>query len=216
MSGWEHYLGQSPSRRSGMTLYCAHGSPLGHVLRILLAEKDVPVEVVEVDDERRPEDLNDLNPYAGALTLIDRDLVLYEFQAMLEYLDERYPHPPLMPVDPVSRANHRQLRYRILRDLYGQVDAIVARDARVAANARTALRDYLTAISPAFAQKRWFLSDEYTLADCCMGPLLWRLGELGVGLPQQARPLQQYADRLFARPSFRSSLLAAERQMYVR
>src|SRR5690606_15405069 len=111
-------------RRSIMTLYADASDPIGHGVRIVLAEKDVNAEVNFVDDESKPEDLNDLNPYHGILTLIDRDLVLYDPQIMMEYLDERYPHPPLMPVDPVSRANNRQFRYRIMRDLYGATSEI--------------------------------------------------------------------------------------------
>ena len=161
------------NRRSAMVLYSDTTSPLGHSVRIVLAEKDINVEINYVDDER-PEELAELNPYDSILTLIDRDLVLYDEQIIMEYLDERFPHPPLMPVDPVSRANNRQLRYRVMRDLYALIDDLYNDNEIAAANARKDLRDHLTAIAPAFGQKPYFMSDEYSLVDCCMAPLLWR------------------------------------------
>ncbi len=195
-----------------MTLYSDPVAPVGHAVRIVVAEKDINVEVTIVDDEHKPEDLHDLNPYEDVLTLIDRDLVLYDAQIMMEYLDERYPHPPLMPVDPVSRANNRQLRYRIMRDLYSLVP-LMAGDAAGAANARKAMRDNLTAIAPAFGQKTYFLSDDYSLVDCCLVPLLWRLEHYAIKLPPQAKALLVYADRMFAREAFRASLTPAERAL---
>jgi RNA polymerase-associated protein len=147
------------------------------------------------------------------LTLIDRDLVLYDEQIIMEYLDERFPHPPLMPVDPVSRANNRQLRYRVMRDLYSLVDALSGENDIASANARKVLRDNLTAIAPAFAQKPYFMSDEFSLADCCMAPLLWRLEHYGVKLPASAKVMNEYAKRLFERQSFKLSLSPREREM---
>ncbi len=204
------------SRRSVMTLYSDAASPGGHAVRIVLAEKDINVEIHFIDDESKPEDLNDLNPYDDLLTLIDRDLVLYEPQIIMEYLDERYPHPPLMPVDPVSRANNRQLRYRIIRDLYTIIADLSGSNDIAAANARKVMRDNLTAIAPAFAQKPYFLSDEYTLADCCLVPLLWRLDHFAIKLPAQAKALTQYGERMFGREPFKASLSAAERDMRLR
>ncbi len=194
-----------------MTLYSDPNEPLGHAVRIVLAEKDVNVDVSFVTAQTKPEDLNDLNPYGTVLTLIDRDLVIYEPQVMMEYLDERYPHPPLMPVDPVSRANNRQVRQRIMRDLYSLLAPLQGRNEIASANARKALRDNLTAIAPAFSQQPFFLSEEMSLVDCCLAPLLWRLNHYGVKLPQQARGLAQYAERMHARPAFRASLSAEER-----
>jgi len=179
----------------------------------VLAEKDVNVEVNFVNDQTKPEDLNDLNPYGSVLTLIDRDLVIYEPQVMMEYLDERYPHPPLMPVDPVSRANNRQVRYRIMRDLYALIGPLQGRNEIAAANARKALRDNFTAIAPAFGQQPYFLSEEMSLIDCCLAPLLWRLNDYGVKLPAQAKALSQYAERMFGRPGFKASLSADEKAL---
>lgn len=197
-----------------MTLYSDASDPIGHCVRLVLAEKDINVEVNFVDHETKPEDLNDLNPYHRILTLIDRDLVLYDPQIMMEYLDERYPHPPLMPVDPVSRANNRQFRYRVMRDLYSVVDELSGTSEAVAANARKSIRDNLLAIAPIFAQHQFFLSSEYSLVDCCLAPLLWRMSEYGIKLTSQARPIFKYAEQLFARDAFQASLSTFERTLH--
>ncbi|MBI4694582.1 MAG: glutathione S-transferase N-terminal domain-containing protein [Gammaproteobacteria bacterium] len=202
------------NRRSIMTLYADATDPVGHAVRLVLAEKDINVEIQFVNHETKPEDLNDLNPYHEILTLIDRDLVLYDPQIMLEYLDERYPHPPLMPVDPVSRANNRQLRYRVTRDLYAAVDDIVGDDAAAASNARRVIRDNLMAIAPIFSRHTYFLTEEYSLVECCFAPLLWRLDHYGIKLTPQAKPLMRYADQLFAREAFRTCLSPFEKTLH--
>ncbi len=201
------------NRRSVMTLYADATDPVGHCVRIVMAEKDVNVEVSYITEDSKPEDLNDLNPYDTLLTLIDRDLVIYDAQIMMEYLDERYPHPPLMPVDPVARANNRQLRYRVLRDLLSVAADIEAGHDIGIANARKSIRDDLLAIAPLFAQKPFFMSDELSLVDCCLVPLLWRLDHFGIKLPAQAKPVIAYAERMFDRGAFRASLSPAERDM---
>ena len=203
------------NRRSVMVLYSDTTGPIGHCVRIVLAEKDINVEINYIDGDDRPEDLAELNPYHSVLTLIDRELVLYDEQIIMEYLDERFPHPPLMPVDPVSRANNRQLRYRVMRDLYSLVDALAGENEIAAANARKELRDNLTAIAPAFTQKPYFMSDEYSLVDCCMAPLLWRLDHYGVKLPASAKIINEYARRIFERETFKSSLSQREREMHI-
>ena len=194
-----------------MVLYSDPVSPLGHSVRIVLAEKDIAVDIRYVDGDERPEELAEHNPYGSVLTLVDRDLSLYDAQIMMEYLDERFPHPPLMPVDPVSRANNRQVRYRIIRDLYALGDEVDRGGAT--AGARKSLRDHLTAIAPAFSQTPYFMSEEYSLVDCCMAPLLWRLDHYGIKLPASGRILQRYAERLFTRPAFRLSLSSREREL---
>jgi stringent starvation protein A len=201
------------NRRSLMVLYSDRVSPIGHAVRIVLAEKDVNVEINYIDeDDVRPEELNDLNPYNSILTLIDRDLVLYDAHIIMEYLDERFPHPPLMPVDPVNRGRNRQLRYRVMRDLYTAVDEIESDNEIAAANAKKVLRDNLTAIAPAFSQMPYFMSEEYSLIDCCVGPLMWRLNQYGIKLPMSAKPLQEYAERIFERDAFQTSLSSAEKE----
>ncbi len=201
------------NRRSMMLLYSDYDSPIGHAVRIVLAEKDVNVEINYIsEDDTKPEELNELNPYNSILTLIDRDLVLYDEQIIMEYLDERFPHPPLMPVDPVTRAGNRQLRFRVMQDLYSVLDDLKGDNDIAAANAKKELRDNLTAVSPSFTQMPFFMSEEYTLVDCCMAPLLWRLTQYGVKLPTSAKPLQQYADRLFERDAFKESLSPTEKE----
>ncbi|MGE4617466.1 MAG: glutathione S-transferase N-terminal domain-containing protein [Gammaproteobacteria bacterium] len=201
------------NRRSVMTLYAKEADLIGHCVRLVLMEKDIHVEIHFIDEETKPEDLNALNPYASVLTLIDRDLVLYDAQIMLEYLDERYPHPPLMPVDPVSRANNRQFRFRIVRDLFTSAEVLDGDNDIAAANARKSLRDNLMALAPIFSQNPYFMSQEFSLTDMCMGPLLWRLPHYGVKLTAQAKPLVKYADKLFDRPAFQSSLSPVEQEM---
>ena len=201
------------NRRSVMTLYSDAVDPASHAVRFVLAEKAINVEIHTVTSDNRPEDLNDLNPYNTILTLVDRELVLYEAQIIMEYLDERFPHPPLMPVDPVARASNRLYRYRIKRDIYSLVPAVESGDSSKADTARKSLRDHLTAVAPVFSQKPFFMSDDYSLADCFLAPLVWRLPYYRVNLPRQAKPLLEYAHRLFEREAFEASLSDAEREM---
>ncbi len=201
------------NRRSVMTLYSDAVDPASHAVRFVLSEKAINVEIHTVAADERPEDLNDLNPYNTILTLVDRELVLYEAQIIMEYLDERFPHPPLMPVDPVARASNRLYRYRIRTDIFSLVSTIETGDSAAADAARKSLRDHLTAVAPVFTQKAHFMSDEYSLADCYLAPLLWRLPYYRISLPRQAKPLLQYAERLFEREAFDASLSDAEREM---
>lgn len=202
------------NRRSVMTIYSNPVSAYSHRARLVLAEKNITHELVTVDKDNQPEDLVELNPYNTVPTLVDRDLVLYDSRIIMEYLDERFPHPPLMPVDPVSRAKSRLLMYRIDRDLYGLADKIEAgADAKTLAGLRKELTDHLTAIAPIFGQKPFFMSDEYSLVDCFLLPLLWRLPAYQVQLPAPAKAVQVYAERGFARDAFRKSLTELEREM---
>ena len=201
------------NRRSVMTLFSGATDIYSHRVRLVLAEKGTNAEIVDVEPDAMPEDLFELNPYGSVPTLVDRDLAVYEDRIIMEYLDERFPHPPLMPVDPVSRAYNRLAQYRLERDLYSHYPAARGKD-KAATKARKALRDALLAASPAFGQKPFFLSDEFSLADCVLAPLLWRLPSLGIELPErQGRPILAYADRVFAREGFRKSLSDAEREL---
>ena len=146
-----------------MSLYSDPTDPASHAVRFVLAEKAINVEIHQVTMDDKPEDLNDLNPYSAILTLVDRDLVLYESQIIMEYLDERFPHPPLMPVDPVARANNRLYRYRLQRDFYALVDDVESGEKGVSNAARRSLRDHLSTLAPIFAQKSYFMSDDYSL-----------------------------------------------------
>ncbi len=207
------------NRRSVMSLYSDVSDPASHAVRFVLAEKAINVEIHHVTEEDRPEDLAELNPYNSVLTLVDRELVLYEPQIIMEYLDERFPHPPLMPVDPVTRAANRLYRYRIQRDIY-DLAAIIeagrggsATRVKAAERARKHLRDHLLAIAPVFGQSPYFMSEDYTLVDCFLAPILWRLPAYQIKLPAAARPLVRYADRLFEREAFEASLTELEEEM---
>ena len=201
------------NRRSVMSLYSDPTDPASHAVRFVLAEKAINVEIHHVTMDDKPEDLNDLNPYSAILTLVDRELVLYEAQIIMEYLDERFPHPPLMPVDPVARANNRLYRYRLQRDFYALVDDVENGDRGVANTARRSLRDHLSTLAPIFAQKTYFMSDDYSLVDCYLAPILWRLPAYGVRLPAHAKSLQNFADRIFKREAFAQSLTEAEHEL---
>ncbi len=200
------------NRRSVMTLLSDATGPQSHRVRMVLAEKGITVEIVNIDPGDLPEDLIDLNPYQSVPTLVDRELVLYDPQVIMEYLDERFPHPPLMPVDPVSRARSRLALYRIEKDWYsllGDFD----KGEKAAAKARKTLRDSLAASAEVFSAKPFFLSDEFSLVDASIAPILWRLNQYRIDLPPQAKPVLQYAARLFKRESFKASLTEAEKEM---
>lgn len=206
-------MGAVANRRSVMTLFSGDTDVYSHRARLVLAEKGINVDIVSVEPGNLPEDLVDLNPYGTLPTLVDRELVLYSSQVIMEYLDERFPHPPLMPVDPVSRATNRLMVYRIELDLYNQLDLILHGGEKAATKARKVIRDNLTAVSPVFEIKPFFMSDEFSLVDCYLAPLLWRLPSMSITLPKQATPLLEYAERIFARDSFKESLTELEREM---
>jgi RNA polymerase-associated protein len=200
-----------------MTLFSAPDEPASHRTRIVLAEKDVEIEIVSVTPGRFPEDLLDLNPDHSLPTLVDRDLVLYDSRIIIEYLDERFPHPPLMPVDPVSRAQFRLALHRIERDWYGlaaQLDKQGA-DGAEAPRLRGELRDLIVQTADFVKNKPYFVSDELSLVDVTIAPILWRLPRYRIDLPKEAAPLLKYANLLFSRPAFRLSLSPQEREMRI-
>ena len=204
------------AKHSSMVFYSDGADHYSQRVRLVLAEKGVAVEIIDVDPSNMPEDLADLNPYNSLPTLVDRDLVLYESQVIMEYLDERFPHPPLLPVYPVARAQSRLLMYRIQRDWCGNVDTIVAGRSKdtVIDRMRKELRESLIAVAPVFGEKEFFMSEEFTLVDCCVAPILWRLPVLGIDLPpKHGKPIMDYMDRIFSRDSFQASLSEAELDM---
>jgi len=205
------------TKRSSMLFYSDGYSQFSHRVRIVLAEKGVTVEVVDVDIYDKPEDLAVLNPYNSLPTLVDRDLVLYEPNIMMEYLDERFPHPPLFPVYPVARAQSRLWIYRIDRDWSHLVEKLQAEDGTPAEldKARKELRESIISVSPIFAEKPFFMSDEFTIVDCCVFPILLRLPEIGIRLPETkaTKPLLDYRARLMERESIKLSLSEQEREM---
>lgn len=202
-------------RRCGMTLFTGRSDAYSHQVRWVIAEKGIEVDVVEVAPGVVPEALAELNPYGSVPTLVDRELVLYDPTVIMEYLDERFPHPPLLPPDPVSRARTRLLLFRVEKELYSRMAAILAAGAgKNSSTARKELVEDLVLLEPACANTRFFMSDDFSLVDCALAPLLWRLPQMKIELPKQAKALASYAARLFKRPSFRLSLTEAEKELH--
>ncbi|WP_220720259.1 stringent starvation protein SspA [Agarivorans litoreus] len=200
------------NKRSVMTLYSGANDLYSHQVRIVLAEKGVSVEINQVDPDDLPEDLIDLNPYSSVPTLVDRELVLYQSQIIMEYLDERFPHPPLMPVYPVSRGSSRLMMHRIKNDWYTLVAQIEKGESAEAA--RKQLTESLLSIAPVFAEMPYFMSEEFSLVDCYLAPLLWRLPTLGIELEGAgSKEIKSYMIRVFDRESFQASLTDAEREI---
>lgn len=204
------------TKRSSMTFFSNPRDHYCHRVRIVLAEKGVTVDIVDVGDNDKPEDLASLNPYNEVPTLVDRDLSLFQSSIIMEYLDERFPHPPLLPVYPVARAHSRMLVHRMERDWCGHVDALTRGLEKEATQARRRkeLREGLITIAPVLKERPFFMSEEFTLVDCVLAPILWRLPALGVELPaKQCQPLLDYAERVFRRDSFQASLSEYEREI---
>ena len=197
-----------------MALYSAETSLDCHRVRFVLAEKGINVDIVNVSvDESAAADLAELNPYNRAATLVDRDLVLYDAGVINDYLDERYPHPPLMPVDPVSRAQLRLVHYRVLKDWYSLVYEIESSTGKKAEQAAKQLKEGIIAANELFSVSDYILSDELSLVDCTLGPLMWRLAHYGIKLGKPGASVEAYAHRVFSRASFKSSLTQAERDL---
>ena len=201
------------NRRSVMSCFSSPVDPECHRARIVLAEKDIAVEIHDVDVDNLPEDLIDLNPYATVPTMVDRDLVLYNARVLIEYLDERFPHPPLMPVDPVSRAKSRLALFRIESDWFSLLGDIERGTEKRKTLAKKALSESLINSAEVFSAMPYFLSNEFSLLDCSIAPILWRLPYYGIELPANAKPITRYMKKVFSRPSFQTSLSEQERDM---
>lgn len=202
------------NKRSIMTLFSDTLDIYSHQVRIVLAEKGVGVEINYVDPNNLPEDLLDLNPYGTVPTLVDRELVLYHSHIIMEYLDERFPHPPLMPVYPVSRGQSRLMMHRIEQDWYVIAEAILKGEGDVEAK-RNELRESILALAPVFAEQPYFMSEEFSLVDCYLAPLLWRLPQFGIELNGAgSREVKNYMNRVFERASFTASLTDQEREIH--
>ncbi len=200
------------NRRSVMTLFTLPDCIDCHRVRIVLSEKDIAVDIIEIDPNEMPRDLAELNPYNTAPTLIDRDLVLYDARVIMEYLDERFPHPPLMPVDPVNRAHSRLALFRVERDWYSLAEELESGDEVRMDKAREQLRDSVISAAEVFEIKPYFLSNDFSLVDCTIAPILWRLPRYRIDLPaSEAKPVMDYMDRVFSRDMFQSALSDAEK-----
>ncbi|MCH7853210.1 MAG: glutathione S-transferase N-terminal domain-containing protein [Proteobacteria bacterium] len=202
------------NRRSVMTLFSKPTCIHSHRTRLVLSEKNINIEVASVDGPDLPEDLMDLNPYQTVPTLVDRDLVLYDSRVIIEYIDERFPHPPLMPVDPVTRAKFRLALFRIEMDWYQLAEQFDAEgDRKLPAKSKKMLRESILGSVELFAAMRYFLSEDFSLVDCSIAPILWRLPVYGIDLGSQAEPIENYMKRVFDRPSFQESLTELEQEM---
>jgi len=178
-----------------------------------LFEKGMDFQIIDVDLDNKPEDLAVMSPYGRVPVLVERELILYESNIINEYVDDRFPHPQLMPADPVMRARARLFLHRFEQELFCHIDAVEGGTPKVAEKARAAICDNLTVISPVFAKQKYMLGDEFSMLDVAIAPLLWRLDYYGVKLPKQAAPLLKYAERLFSRPPFIEALTASEKAM---
>lgn len=202
------------SKKSTMTLYSGENDIYSHRTRIVLAEKGVSTDIIQVQPNQQVDDLLDLNPYYTVPTLVDRNLVLYQSNIIMEYLDERFPHPPLLPVYPVARAKARLMIYRIEQDWYSLASKIENGKEKEAATGRKELTESLLSITPLLKESPYFMSEDFSLIDCAVIPILWRLSSWGIVLPKQAaKPVDAYAKRMFTRPSVIASLTEAEEEL---
>jgi RNA polymerase-associated protein len=195
-----------------MNLYSGTTDPFSHRCRIVLFEKGMDFQVIDVDLFNKPEDIAVINPYNRVPVLVDRDLVLYESNIINEYIDERFPHPQLMPPDPIMRARARQLLHTFELELFSHIDAL-EKNPKGADKERAHVRDQLTQLAPMFAKQKFLLGDEFSMLDVAIAPLLWRLDHYGIELPRSAAPLMKYAERIFSRQGFIDAMTPSEKVM---
>ncbi|MFZ1713299.1 MAG: glutathione S-transferase N-terminal domain-containing protein [Nitrosomonas sp.] len=196
-----------------MTLYSGTTDPFSQRCRIVLYEKGMDFQIVDVDVFNKPEDLMIINPYNMVPVLVERDLVLYESNIINEYIDERFPHPQLMPADPVMRARARLFLHRFESEMFCHIGALESGVQKSADKACQSVRDSLIQIAPIFAKQKFMLNDEYSMLDVAIAPLLWRLDHYDIQLAKEAAPLMKYAERLFSRPAYIEAMTAAEKAM---
>jgi RNA polymerase-associated protein len=196
-----------------MILYSGTACPFSQRCRIVLYEKGMDFEIKDVDLTEKVDEIVAMNPYSQVPILVERELTLYESNIINEYIDERFPHPQLMPADPVMRARARLFLHNFERDLFSHLPEIVHGTSKVAEKARMIVRDNLTQIAPIFNKQKYMLGDDYSMLDVAIAPLLWRLDHYGIQLPKQATPLLKYAERLFTRPAFIEALTPVEKAM---
>jgi len=196
-----------------MNLYTTANSIECHRTRIVLTEKDITHELIQVDLKKLPEDLIDLNPYGSVPTLVDRELVLYNSRVIMEYLEERFPHPPLMPVGPVQRAQTRLALFRVEHDWFPLVKIIETKAEKAVAKAKKELTESIASVAEIFTVMPFFLSEDFSLVDASIAPILWRLPHYGIELPKEAKAVNDYAQRLFDREGFQLSLTESEREL---
>jgi RNA polymerase-associated protein len=196
-----------------MILYSGTACPFSHRCRIVLYEKGMDFEIRDVDLHDKPDDIALMNPYSRVPILVERDLTLYESNIINEYIDERFPHPQLMPADPVMRARARLFLFNFEHDLFSHIGELEHSGTKAAEKARVIVRDNLTQIAPIFTKQKHMLGEDYSMLDVAIAPLLWRLEYYGIQLPKQGLPILKYAERLFARPAFIEALTPVEKAM---
>ena len=195
-----------------MNLYSGNTCPFSHRCRIVLYEKGMDFQVIDVDLFNKPEDIAVINPYNRVPVLVERDLILYEPNIINEYIDERFPHPQLMPADPIMRARARQLLMTMEREIFAYIDPL-EKNAKTADKSRQQIREQLTQMAPVFVKQKHMLGDEFSMLDVAIAPLLWRLDHYGIDLGKQAAPVMKYAERIFSRQGFIDALTPSEKAM---
>jgi RNA polymerase-associated protein len=196
-----------------MNLYSGTTCPFSQRCRIVLYEKGMDFQIIDVDMYNKPEDIAVMNPYNRLPVLVERDLILYEANIINEYIDERFPHPQLMPADPVWRARARLMLFNFEVELFSQIDTLENGNAKQQEKSRAQVADRLTEIAPVFNKQKYMLGDEFSMLDVAISPLLWRLDYYGISVGKQAAPLMKYAERLFSRPAFIDALTPSEKVM---
>ena len=196
-----------------MTLYSGTTCPFSQRCRIVLFEKGMDFQIIDIDLFNMPEEIGVMNPYNRVPILVERDLVLYESNIINEYIDERFPHPQLMPADPVMRARARLFLFRFEAELFSQVSILEAGNAKLADKARMMIRENLVQIAPVFVKQKFMLGEEFSMLDVAIAPLLWRLDHYQISMPKPAAPLLKYAERLFSRQAFIDSMTPSEKAM---
>jgi len=200
-----------------MVLYSGTTCPFSHRCRFVLFEKGMDFEIRDIDLYNKPEDISVMNPYGQVPILVERDLILYESNIINEYIDERFPHPQLMPADPVMRARTRLFLYNFEKELFIHVAALEDRsiqgDEKRLNISRAAVRDRLSQLAPLLLKSKYMLGEEFSMLDVAMAPLLWRLDHYGIELPKTAAPIQKYGERIFSRPAYIEALTPSEKVM---
>ncbi len=199
-------LEQISNRKSVMTLFNDPESIFSHMVRLVLFEKGIAINICDVDANDIPEDFQEINPYGTIPTLVDRELIVYDYKLIIDYLDERFPHPPLMPVDPVVRAQFRIALYRINQDWFPLLDNIYSSDTKVAKKSKDDLVSAILSTTDIFKSYPYFLSEDFSMLDCIIAPLLYKLNELEIELPRSGNAVKDYLKRVSDRDSFKASL----------
>ncbi len=196
-----------------MTLYSGSTDPYSHPCRIVLFEKDMDFEIIDVDMHNKPEEIASISPSGKMPVLVERDLVLTESNIINEYIDERFPHPQLMPPDPVMRARARLVLFNFEHDLFSHVNTLEHSLGKASDKARQEIRDSLSQLTPILTKQKYLMNDEFSMLDVAIAPLLWRIEHYGIELPKMAAPVLKYRERLFSRPAFISALTPTEKAL---